>query len=222
MKFGLQLVTGPVVEPVTLDAAKLHLRVDYPNDDALISSLIVAARETVEGQLNRIIFEQTWVLTLDQFPYPVSVRTIAPGTRDAFFGAGLYFDWTAINLPLPRLTSITSITYLDEAGQPQTLDPSTYVVDSVSEPARIVPAKGGSWPYPSCYTPGSVKITFLTGTYGDGVTKNLCPRSICQAVLLLIGHWYANREAASPTSMTTLPLAVDMLLSKHKFFSLAV
>lgn len=40
-----------------------------------------------------------------------------------------------------------------------------------------------------------------------------------QAVLLLVGHWYANREAvAVGTIATTMPLAVESLLWYRKRF----
>lgn len=41
------------VEPVTLDEAKKHLRVEFNDDDALIEGLIVAARQWAEDFLNR-------------------------------------------------------------------------------------------------------------------------------------------------------------------------
>lgn len=36
------------------------------------------------------------------------------------------------------------------------------------------------------------------------------------ACLLLIGHWYANREAASDTAKTKIPYGVSMLLTAIK------
>lgn len=40
-----------------------------------------------------------------------------------------------------------------------------------------------------------------------------------QAVLLLVGHWYANREAVvTGTTSTAVPLAVDRLLWPRKRF----
>jgi hypothetical protein len=42
----------PIAEPVTLAEAKTQLRVEFAEDDALISSYITAAREWAEGFLN--------------------------------------------------------------------------------------------------------------------------------------------------------------------------
>lgn len=40
-----------------------------------------------------------------------------------------------------------------------------------------------------------------------------------QAILLLVGHWYANREAvATGVSVAEVPLAVDRLLMYRKRF----
>lgn len=37
-----------------------------------------------------------------------------------------------------------------------------------------------------------------------------------QAVRLLVGHWYANREAATPGALTEAPMAVGMLLAFNR------
>ncbi len=159
-------------------------------------------------------------MSLDAFPAGGDFTTVAPYTRDNYFGFGQYLDWTTIKLPVPRLQSIGSVTYQDGYGNQQIIDPSAYVVDARSEPARITPTNGTNWPYPPAYTPGSVVVTFDAGSYGDGVTTNTCPRSICQAILLLVGHWYVNREAVSSVQMSNVPLAVDSLLAPFKFYGL--
>lgn len=218
MKFGLQLVNGPQQEPLGLEQAKAHLRVDFNDDDNLILALIRTARELTESLINRAIFSRQYLLTLDQFPYPTSINTMTPSSRDNYLGTGLYFEWNGIKLPVPRVISVDSITYLDDSGQTQTLDSSSYATDLVSEPARIVPAHRGTWPYPNSYVPGSIKVTFTSGTW----TEDTLPGSIQQAMLLLIGHLYANREAVSEKTLTQVPLAVDYLLAPYKFHNLAV
>ena len=42
----------PIAEPVTLEEAKTQLRVEFDEDDALISGYITAARQWAEGFLN--------------------------------------------------------------------------------------------------------------------------------------------------------------------------
>jgi uncharacterized phiE125 gp8 family phage protein len=208
-KSSAQLVTGPAAEPVSLVAAKNHLRVDGAYDDTLISALITAAREYAEHFTQRAFFTQTWTLSLDLFPFVVPAFT---NWIDAF----------AITLPRPRLIAVTSITYYDQSGTQQTLSPEQYAVDTFSEPARLTPVSGGTWPYPSVFVPGTVKITYATGSYGDGVEVDTCPLSIQQAILLLIGHWYAQREAVAVAMMSPVPFAVEALLGPYKNHSLLV
>ena len=49
----MPVITPPSVEPVTREQAKVWLRVDYAEDDALIDVLISAAREKAEHYTNR-------------------------------------------------------------------------------------------------------------------------------------------------------------------------
>lgn len=66
---GLQIEDQPLCEPVSLVDAKNFLRVDIDDDDVLITSLIVAARELVEGFTGRSLVNKGYVQTLDSFPY---------------------------------------------------------------------------------------------------------------------------------------------------------
>lgn len=64
----LQLVSAPAGEPITLLEAKQHLRVDVDDDDALIGSLITAARQAAETRTGRQLMTARWKLVLDGFP----------------------------------------------------------------------------------------------------------------------------------------------------------
>ena len=217
MPLSYTQLTQPAAEPVTLAQAKLQLNVEaeFTDDDTLISGLIVAAREYAENFCNRSFYTRNMQLTLDFFPYPTYGGTINPNDRHVMYGR--YWHELAIKLPRPSCTSVTSITYVDLDGTAKTLDPSQYSIDLTSEPARIVPAPGLYWPYTQTYLPGSVKVLYTAGSYGDGVTIDTCPQSIKQAMLLLVSHWYSNRNAAAVSVPRAIELGVQSLLDPYKF-----
>ena len=53
------VITAPTAEPITLAEAKLHLRVNNSVEDALITALITASRQFVEGYTWRPLMTQT-------------------------------------------------------------------------------------------------------------------------------------------------------------------
>ena len=162
-----KLITGPVIEPVTLAEAKAQCRVDISDDDTLITTLIGDAREYCERIDWRAYLTQTYDLYLDEFPASGEIR-----------------------FPRPPLQSVTSVKYTDENGVVATLASSTYIVDTISEPARLVLKSNQSWPTVTLQQVNGVVVRFVAGwTQASDV-----PRSIKRAMLLLIGHWYENRE----------------------------
>jgi uncharacterized phiE125 gp8 family phage protein len=214
---SINLVTPPVVEPVTVTQLKQSLRIDagYTDEDDLLSGYISGAREWCESYMRRAIYNQTWQLTLDHFPYWTEGTTLRPSNRlDYMYGA--YMDDLCIELPKPKLVSVTSITYIDATGTPQTLASSNYNVDVTSEPARITPAQGTFWPTSQQYIPGSVKITYVAGTYGDGVTINTCPSSIAIAISLMAGHLNEHRESTSVSTLSEVPFGVKAFLNMYR------
>lgn len=195
---GIKLITAPTVEPITLTEAKDHCRVDGTDDDTLITSLIVAAREYVEGYQNRALITQTWELVLDAWP-----------------------DGDSIELPLPPLQSVTSLKYKDSAGAETAWAATNYIVDTDSYLGRLVLADDISWPSDELYPAGGIRIRFVAGYPPTGSGESIdydanVPQKIKQAMLLLVGHWYENREAVAAGSMTEIPLAVNALLSQDR------
>lgn len=210
-------VSPPAAEPVSLDEAKLHARVLYDADDTLITALIAAARRYCETAIKSALVTQTWTLMLDSFPsaggyYNRAIRELWPSMGGLPSGLGFYPGLVPnstglIDIPLPPLQSVESVQYYDFAGTLQTVDPSTYNV-SMGTPGRIQPAYSKVWPI-SRPTIDAVQITFTSG-YGDATAV---PENVKVAILMLVAHWYENREAVSAVSMVTVPLAVDALLS---------
>ena len=64
----LALISPPAVEPVTLADMKAHLRVTHDSEDAMIASLIKAAREELEQAAGLALISQGWRLYLDCWP----------------------------------------------------------------------------------------------------------------------------------------------------------
>lgn len=69
----LKLKTAPTVEPITLEEAKLDLRIDSGDDNTLIASLIATARELAERETKRAFITQTWQMYLDQAPAIIEI-----------------------------------------------------------------------------------------------------------------------------------------------------
>ena len=171
----LSLKTAPTKEPITLDEAKLHLKVDGADDNVLISTLIIAAREIAEKTTKRAFITQVWEMFLDSAP-------------------------SLIDIPKPPLQSIESIKVLDDAGDSSTIDPGDYL-EQTSEvlPGRIRPNIGLGWPLHRGFD--SFIVEFKAG-YGDDETD--IPGSLRREMLALVALWYDKRGfSAGSTIMAT-------------------
>lgn len=178
----LTLITAPTAEPVTLAEAKLHCRVDGSADDALIGTLIAAARSQAEHILGRSLMTQTWELVLDAFP-------------DG-----------GIELGMPPQQSIVSVKYLDTAGGEVTLGSTAYALDTDSLPGWLLPDADTGWPQAGAIA-NAVRVRFTAGyASADDV-----PDAIKQWILVNVGYWYANREAASDRKLEPLPYVAGLL-----------
>ena len=128
---GFRVITPPAAEPITLEEAKAHLRVVEPDEDALISLYIAAARGMLEQRTNRRLMAQTIEFTT----------------------AGL----RAFVVPTAPLIALGEVTYTDSTGAPQVLDPTVLYVDTYVEPAAGVLAWGQSWPEVQAGAPAIVR-----------------------------------------------------------------
>jgi hypothetical protein len=185
---GLQLLTPPTAEPVTLAEAKLHMRVDIPDDDGLIQGLIVAARQYIENAYDHQLVSAAFVSTIDRFPR-YSSSAVWQYNSDAIWQQRLpvtqlsgqwYPDRASIRVTRPPLQAVTSITYVDGSGNLQTVDPSVYNVDTSTEPGRVAPAYAQIWPIVRMQL-ASVKCYFTAG-YGPVTSIALATSAGVQTV----------------------------------------
>ncbi len=156
----LQILQEPAAEPLSLAEAKLHLRVDIPDDDALISALIASTRQYAETITRRAFIQQTWQYVIDSFPGPM--LTGVP------WGKTFTLPQHAIEIEKSRVQQITAINFLDMSGNPQVMPAVQYVVDYSSEPCRITPVFGQIWPIPLPQI-GACNVQFVAG-YAAPVT----------------------------------------------------
>lgn len=195
----LKLKTAPTVEPVTLTEVKAQLRIDGTDEDTYLELLISAARDYIEQYTARALLNQTWYAYLDKFPT----------TREVIY------------LPKSPLSSVSSIKYTDNDGVTQTWGSSNYVVDAqTSSPARISLAYNTAWPTSVRPQANAVVIEFVAGY---GATAASLPAGIRQAALILIAHWYENREAVVIGSTgSSVPMSCESLLSLHRIIEAPV
>ena len=113
------------------------------------------------------------------------------------------FPASEIELPLGPLQSVASVRYIDADGVEQTIDPAEYEVDLSSSDGWVVAV--GSWPVVMGII-NAVRVRFVAG--------DETPEDVRHAILLLIGHWYANREAGGASE--AIPFGVDALLGLHR------
>ncbi|ATA54578.1 hypothetical protein CKY39_16200 [Variovorax boronicumulans] len=71
---ALLLHTAAAGLAVSLEEAKVHLRVIAASEDTLITSLIGSATLEAEHLMGRAVMPQKWLLTLDDFTPSVELR----------------------------------------------------------------------------------------------------------------------------------------------------
>lgn len=185
------LLTPPVVEPLSVDDAKIYLRVDTPANDDLIAALIAGARIHLESQTRRAFISQTWRHRFDAWPV----------------------DGEIALRPAP-LQAVTAVRVADGQGGVQSLDLQSFIVDG---PAGFLNFMPGSLAAPGQIA-GGIEIDVTAG-YGDGAAD--IPEPLRQAIRMLVAHWYDNRGlAAVGQTVAILPQNVAALIAPFRLVSL--
>ncbi len=160
---ALILITPPTGEPISLADAKAHLRLTINDDDTYISTLMIAARRTVESRYGINIMQQSWSLFADAWP------------ADGIF-----------HLPLWPVLSVESLTSFADDDTASVIDPAHYYLDQATRPPRLALRVGRVFAPPGRKING-LKLNF---TSGFGV---LIPQEIKQALLAVVTDWYQHR-----------------------------
>jgi uncharacterized phiE125 gp8 family phage protein len=183
------LVSPPDEAIVSTEDAKLHLHVDGTIEDGLVESLVAAATSHLDGY--------TGIL---------GRALVSQVWRQDFDSFG-----RRLRLPL-LAASIVSVTWRAGDGSISTIEDDSYTLqhDALGSTVRF----SDSFSFSSdLYETAAIAVTFVAG-YGEAEDV---PQALRQAILLLVGHWYANREAVNVGNITTaLPMSVEALVAPYR------
>lgn len=205
---NVQVITACPFEPVSVDDMMLHSRIDSDTEYTYVSGLISAARRHIEQVTWRQLMPATLEMVMDDWP----------GGRE-------------LKVLRPPLISVSSLKYTSAAGAETTFSASDYVVDTSSEPARLVLKANVSWPGTELAAAAGIRLRYLAG-YGTAAlttsssqaditaARLAVPETLRHAIKMLAAHWYENREqvVAQPgvSVAITMPFAVDALLQNER------
>lgn len=178
--------------PVNADDARAQLRLDDEDDDLLIDAMIRAATEHLDGWtgiLGRALMPQTWRQDYACFE-------------------------DRLSLPLFPLISVTSVKYYDANAVQQTFSPASYEVLTDALGSYVARLRNASWPSSiDTNRQVPVSVTYQAG-YADAANV---PMPIKQAILLMVGNFYENREAVNVGNMVTeIPLGAQHLIAPYR------
>ncbi len=173
--------------PFDTDDARAHCRIDSDEEDDQVEQWIRDSVEAWESYTGVLLMPQTLDLYLDCFP------------REILLSRG-------------PISSIAGITYVDGAGDSQTLSSSEYQSDLVSRRGRIRPAYGKVWPVTRTQL-NAIRVRMIAGH----ATAAAIPADIIAALKLYVGHRYANREdVVVGPSVAQLPNAYQVVANRHR------
>ncbi|QIB36313.1 head-tail connector protein [Ancylobacter pratisalsi] len=180
------LLTGPAAEPLTLAEAKTYLRVDHDGEDAMIGSMITAARATVEALTRRVLIDQSWRIV-----------------RDAWPASGL------IPVPVNPLKAITGAHVIDAAGAEIEVPLAALISDTARLPG-LIRVERCAVPEPGRVLAG-IAIDVVAG---HGADADHVPSPLVEAVRVVLAHFYEHRD--EPGAGAAFPARLDALVAPFR------
>ena len=209
MHASLRVIQGPATEPVTIDLARQHCRIDAGYDDALIGMYLTGARLEAEAYLNRALSTQKLRYAITWAP-PPTATPLVPQSLIVF-----PLNWPPlvkrpIELPRAPAVSVEQIMWgpLDDM---QLADAEDYDLNLNVEPGYIA-VKPQLLPR---IPQQSMIIDYTAGW--DGTDPASVPMPIRMALLVGVAHYYENRGDV-PAEM---PAAFYRLLDPFRLWTYA-
>ena len=194
---NIVLVNENAEELVTVTDVKTHLRIGEDIEDELLEIYIGSARELCEADTNRSLKLKEYMLYLKEW-------------------------YGKIILPYPPICQIKAITYIDEYGIEQTLPRGYYLINRNGDLILsdiVLETRLNS------EVEDAICIHYEAGYKSTDIIAEpnkelVLPVAIKQAILLLVGYFYENRENVSQVNQVELPISAKHLIRKYKVFRL--
>lgn len=194
MRPQYSLTAAPTTEPVSIDQASEHLRVDSSDDVATIESLISVAREYVDSVTGRVSAVSIWKMVASSW-----ADLFDPAQTDSF---------PVYRTPLVAVQSISY--YAPDAATLTTMSASLYRVITSTEPGLI--QIHGDLPTVDD-RPDAIQIAFTAG-YSD---PSLAPPVLRHAVKMMVAHLYENRLPVNSGNMVSeIPYTLQNMMENQK------
>jgi uncharacterized phiE125 gp8 family phage protein len=216
----------PAADPLLLLTARSFLRLprSFTSEDELLTSFLQAAREQGELLTGRALAKRTFTQVLDSHPY----YSDAMQSRQAY--PPNYYLWNhtqVIKLGFSPVISVEQMRSVNPDGTIRTMLPHVdFVLDRISEPARIFPLPGQHWP-PDLYVANALQIDFTAGYDPDPTAVDTqaagasgqqpastivtgVPQWAVLGILNLAAYWWNNRSAAG-----TCPADIEKIFLQH-------
>lgn len=182
------VVAQPGREPISIEEVKSYAKIEYSDDDTLLSAMMFAARVQAEEWLGRALITQTVQVDLDfeDLRHPI---------------------W----LPRPPFVELVKFEVFDENNTVRELASEQYQTFG-KDPCRIIEA-GTGWSAGRRF--GAGRITYRAG-YGD--TPDKVPAPIRVALLRMVSDMYEHRsDYALSTNVVKMPLEATLLLAPYRY-----
>lgn len=183
----LTVSVPPASYAVSLAEAKAHCVVEHDDDDALIEAMIAAAQQIAEEHCQRRFIAQTLQWTMDSLRLPLMfpLAPVDPASVVVEYVAAGGTDYATF-------AATNYVVRTRGSDAPSWLElKSTATVPDV-EPDHAAP----------------VRITFDCGAA-------TAPKAVQQAIRLIVGDMYRQRETIGPSSLAAVPMSatVETLLA---------
>lgn len=190
----MKIITPATTEPITLALARKQCRVDpegsppVHEDDELIELFLSTAREWCEAYLGKLIAPTLVEISGNEFADEITLES-------------------------GPVLSVESITYYDEDGAQQTIDPGNYELDTTEQIAVIRLVGDATWPTTDG-TNDNIRVRYTIGysVVGESPQVAPLPKSIKTAILLLTNHLYENRSSTVEKALSEMPMGVRFFL----------